>query len=182
MLSFIDDHSNNEYRFYSFNNMYLSGLQKGLQTAHVVAEMSNTIKNIFAFADAKNEFKGLHTDDNVNELQKICSYNAWKAEHKTIIMLDGGNSAALQNILNIFDKFITEDNVPLAVTYFHESEGALNCALTCVGIILPKCIYEHAAYLREGKDLTPYSFTNDKIMSQNEKMFFKIINSCRLSI
>lgn len=182
MLSFIDKHRDNDYRFYTFNNMYLSGLQKGLQTAHVVAEMANRINNVFDIADAKNEFGGLHVHDNANELQIIGSYNVWKTQHKTIIMLDGGNSAALENIHQVFNKFIIEDDVPLALTYFHESEDVLNCALTCVGIILPKCIYEYAAYLREGKDLTPLSFTLDKDMSQNEKDFFKIINSCLLSI
>lgn len=182
MLAFIDKHWNNEYRFYTFNNMYLSGLQKGLQTAHVVAEMANTLDDVWDAADKQNDFCGLNVVSNANELHIIGSYDMWKKQNKTIIMLDGGNCAALENIYKTFNKFIIDDGVPLAITKFHESGEALNGALTCVGIVLPKCIYEYAAYLRETKDSYPLSFTLDKDMSDAEKSFFKLLNSCRLSV
>lgn len=58
-------------RLYTFVNYYLSSLQQGLQTAHVVSELS--IKG------------GL-------------MYEEWAACHKTIIIKNGGNNAELVDL------------------------------------------------------------------------------------
>lgn len=57
-----------KYRLYCLTNYYLSSLQKGLQTAHVVSELSLTRKKV---------------------------YTDWAEQDRTIIILNGGNCANL---------------------------------------------------------------------------------------
>ena len=65
--------------FYSFVNYYLSDLQRGLQTAHVVADMF--IKYDYL---TPQENHRLHF---------------WARNNKTIIILNGGNSKNLLDII-----------------------------------------------------------------------------------
>lgn len=112
-------------RFYSFSNMYLSSLQVGLQSGHVLSEM------FLNFPDAAD-------------------LRTWASEHKTMILLNGGYSSTLREI---YDALNDTDN-PYTFAKFHESEEALDGALTCVGIIVPEEIYEVAAEVRSsyGRD------------------------------
>lgn len=182
MLQFIDKHKENDYRFYSFVNMYLSPLQKGLQTAHVIAEMTIVLNDVWDKADQKNDFMGLNTITNCNELHTIDSFDAWKMYHKTIIILDGGMTNKLDCIYNAVNNFIEKDKIPIAVARFYESVEALNGCLTCVGMILPKCIYENAANIRNNTNETfILSCTQDKEASDEEKEFYSLFNSCRLA-
>lgn len=64
------DSVSSELRLYSFTNYYLSDLQKGLQTAHLVSEM----------------FTKYVTGKHKKMLFE------WATNHKTIIILNGGNS------------------------------------------------------------------------------------------
>jgi hypothetical protein len=126
-------------RFYSFTNAnYMSQLQLGLQTAHCVAELA--IK-----------YTGC---------PGIWDFEKWAQEHKTIVILNGGNCADLSDLR----EFLTEvDNQhPFAV--FHEDEASLNNAITCVGIILPEEVYETARLIRNRTfyclpDTTRYVFS-----------------------
>jgi len=102
-------------RAYFFSNMYLSSLQNGLQTAHVVAEM------FVKYTGAVDIY-----------LQN------WARNHKTIIILNGGYSS---NLLQLCDLFSDPQN-PYPWANFNEEQSALNGAATCVGIILPEKIYE----------------------------------------
>ena len=104
---------NEELRYYGFCNYYLSPLQCGLQTAHVVGEMSLS-----------------PTDD----------YNEWIFNHKTIILLNGGNQKALDDLLRFF---IHNFDNRFKYSFFREDEDSLNNCLTSVGIILPKRIYDY---------------------------------------
>jgi len=61
-------------RFYSITNMYLSDIQKGIQTAHAVAECSLT--------------------DNA-------LYGEWAEKGKTIIVLNGGYTSNLKRMANL---------------------------------------------------------------------------------
>lgn len=99
--------------------MYLSSLQVGLQSAHVLSEM------FLKFPDS---------DD----------LRTWASEHKTMILLNGGYSSTLHEI---YDALEDTDN-PYPFAKFHESEDALDGALTCVGIILPEEIYEVSKEIR----------------------------------
>jgi hypothetical protein len=105
-------------RLYSFTNYYLSSLQNGLQTAHVVSDL---------FA--------LHPENR--------GLQVWAAVHKTIIILTGGNSTDLDTIGDQLDTL--GGRLGLATATFHEDGPSLNHATTACGIIVPANVYEYAA-------------------------------------
>lgn len=141
----------NQYRFYSFTNMYLSSIQKGIQTAHAVSEMSKTVYPTNIANDA---------------------YSNWAKFDKTIIVLNGGNQAMLQMLYDFAVPFGKRFDLP--VVKFHEDEQSLNGALTAVGIILPSCWYELASNLRTGTA----SYDGFDIITAN---FLQALNSCGLA-
>lgn len=103
-------------RLYCFvNGLYLSSLQKGLQTAHVVSE--------------------LHSKYGTNS--EI--YNQWASNHKTIIILDGTNHETVKKISGAISEFGKSLRLPYAT--FQEDEASLNCAYTATGIIMPEYLY-----------------------------------------
>lgn len=106
-------------RFYSFTNYYLSSIQIGIQTAHAMAEMQNKYEEL-------NYHSGMHV------------VTDWRKNHKTMVLLNGGNSAELQKLYTLLTD---ERNPNLPVSKFHEDADSLSGALTCVAIILPKWIY-----------------------------------------
>ena len=110
-------------RLYTFNNLYLSSIQNGIQSAHVLGEMFNKYQH------SANEFQ----DDTI---QTQYLYE-WVDLHKTMILLNGGYS---ENLHKLYDFFSSEEN-PYPFAKFHEGQDALDGALTSVGIILPEKIY-----------------------------------------
>ena len=114
-------------RAYFFGNMYLSSIQQGIQAAHVVAEMSVKYYCAMDGGDPKGN-----------------SFHEWAAYHKTMILLNGGYSETIHELVQFFDH--PSNSYPWAS--FHEGQDALDGALTDVGIILPEKIYNTAAYLR----------------------------------
>jgi len=112
-----------EYRFYGFGNYYLSSLQQGLQAAHAVGELFTQHP-----ADSK-EFKAVYE---------------WARDHKTMVLLNGGNSKDLAELYYFFK----QNCGSLAFAKFHEDDASLCGALTYVGIILPSRIYDTSAALR----------------------------------
>ena len=138
-------------RLYTFCNYYLSSIQQGIQTAHVVADLAIRCKKRF-----------------VQETQ----FDDWANNHKTIIVLNGGNSASLIEIENLFN-----DNAnPYPWVAFREDEQSLNSAITCVGIILPNRIYETAEEIRSGK-VDPIDIYFDSYSFS----IFDLVNSCQLA-
>lgn len=111
-----------EYRAYFFTNMYISDIQRGIQTAHCTS--------------------ALHMKYPVNKLLSI-----WANVDKTMIVLNGGYSSHLKDLCRLFD-----DQTKYPWAYFKESQAALDGALTCVGIILPDHIYETAKLTDIGKN------------------------------
>jgi hypothetical protein len=116
-------------RLYSFTNYYLSPLQQGLQTAHVVS-------TLFA--------KYLPSDT----IQAEGLYD-WAENHQTIVILNGGNQADLRDLL----QFFVQGDHRFPYTFFKEDEQSLNDCLTCVGIVLPEYIYNAVAEVRLGKEI-----------------------------
>jgi len=121
--------SENNYRLYCFTNMYLSAIQKGIQTAHVVSDIS--------------QYKQMN---NV--------YVEWASSDKTIVVLEGGNQKNLLSIALSIEEFNNDlhlnnlQQFPYAL--FREDEDSLNDAVTAVGIILPESVYSLAKSIREG--------------------------------
>lgn len=122
-------------RLYTFSNMYLSRLQVGLQSAHVTHEL---------FLKYPSGAPLPHSTTNSTS-QSRCLWD-WAQNHKTMILLNGGYSASLRELIKLFDS--SENPYPWA--YFNESEEAADGLLTCVGIVLPEKIYETAKALRDG--------------------------------
>ena len=117
-------------RFYGFGNYYLSSLQQGLQAAHAAVDLAMKCSSRRCDDDTWNQ------------------YVDWAENHKTMVLLNGGNSADLQEL---FDFLNCEEN-PYPFVKFHEDDISLNGALTYVGAVLPPKIYDSAARIRACRD------------------------------
>lgn len=104
-----------EWRLYTFTNLYVSSIQKGIQTAHVVSDL---------FAKYSNT--------------NYC-LNEWAANHKTIIVLNGGNQESLIQTYVEMGMFAEKRKLPHVK--FKEDIESLNGAVTAIGIVLPNEIY-----------------------------------------
>jgi hypothetical protein len=93
-------------RLYVFTNCYLSSIQKGIQTAHVVAEMAELTEN-------------------------VSDFHKWAQFHKTIIVLDGGNNYNLNQI----SKTLKTADHNFLWAEFWEDEDSMGGMLTAVGIL-----------------------------------------------
>lgn len=129
-------------RFYGFGNYYLSSLQQALQAHHACQEIYN---------------KYFLTDPVVVDAPERASYDDWSKNHKTIVLLNGGNSADLLE-LNEFFKSVEHD---YAFASFCEDEQSLCGALTSVGIILTPAIYDWAALDRANRGRIQYTRPDD---------------------
>jgi hypothetical protein len=110
--------------------MYLSSIQQGIQNAHVVADM----------------FIKYDTDGDAQQERKLYD---WAENHKTMILLNGGYSETIRNLLTFF----CDKQNPYPYKSFCEGQDALDGALTCVGIILPEKIYVAASLARKDPDV-----------------------------
>lgn len=113
-------------RCYHFCHVYLSDIQKGIQSAH--AQMELFVK--YPFNPCNN--------------QSIDLYE-WATHHKTMICLNGGNSASLIKTKNLLEGC----SYPWSV--FYEDEDSLNSTITNVAIVLPERIYTVAKQIREDR-------------------------------
>lgn len=123
------------YRLYTFINFYLSQIQQGIQTAHIVHELFNKYPNI-AGAGAK--------------------LRDWSHDHKTIIVLNGGEGRAINEMLEVTKPFAAKMDLPYAE--FFEDEGLGNIR-TGFGIVLQEEIY-NAQYEKNDEHNGNFSFTS----------------------
>jgi hypothetical protein len=107
-------------RLYSFCNQYLSSIQQGIQTAHLVSNLFNKYKNSRGMLEYDILFK-------------------WADTHKTIIVLNGGTT---ENIQSIFQDLWLYQDVNLPFDKFHEDDNSLGGIITCCGIVVPEEMYE----------------------------------------
>lgn len=112
-------------RAYFWGNYYLSQIQQGIQALHCVVDI---------------QYKYKYESSTIPVM-----INDWATNHKTVILLNGGNQKGLMDIHN----FLATNENPYPYGYFCEDEMSLNDCLTCVGIILPEKIYEGASFLRD---------------------------------
>lgn len=108
------------YRLYSLTNMYLSSLQKGLQTAHLISDLA-----LSAQMDS--------------EVDRV--FSAWASEDRTIIILNGGNSLSLER----WEQFLREYCQRWPWAAFREDQQSLNGAITAVGVIVPGSVYQNTS-------------------------------------
>lgn len=101
-------------RFYSVGNQYLSSIQQGIQAAHCVSEMF------------------INHDDNEYLWR-------WAKDYKTLICLNGGNNAKLEDLWDFLNIAGYKNSYPWIT--FCEDQESMGGMLTSVGIIVPKEIY-----------------------------------------
>lgn len=123
-------------RAYFFGNMYLSSIQQGIQAKHCGDEM------VVKYAPVLDINSGDWVSTDIDKYQQLHTY---LDEHKTVICLNAGYSETLHNI---FVQLRSAQDNPYPFAKFHESEEALDGALTCVGIVIPDAIYDTAAEVR----------------------------------
>lgn len=136
-------------RYYGFGNYYLSSLQQGLQAHHVCVEMFN----------AYGRFRDLQANGQIGDDHVLYKgwlmLDDWAQNHKTIVLLNGGNSADLAELR----LFLMKGGSEYPYSAFREDEQSLNSAMTSVGIILPAKIYDNAAIRRRGGEIAIDNFT-----------------------
>lgn len=118
-----------EYRLYTFTNMYLSDIQRGIQSAHLVHQLFEDYVKV----------SGTHTEGT----EVLWD---WTLNHKTMIVLNGGYASELYSIYDRIAEVSGWLGLPFAM--WHESDEALEGAATCVGVVVPNYIYE-AEYTEE---------------------------------
>ena len=122
-------------RAYFFGNMYLSSIQQGIQAAHATHE--------------------LFTKYSEPSFARSTLFD-WAEFHKTMILLNGGYAATIQELVNFFaeqgDHTVKHTVSQYPFSPFYEELASLNGALTTVGIILPEKIYLVAAAIRTDCD------------------------------
>jgi hypothetical protein len=107
-------------RLYTFTNFYLSSIQQGIQSAHCLHDLFLNYNNPNQEAD--------HI------------LLTWAEYHKTMIVLNGGDSLSLAELYAELLPLATDREYPIGT--FSEDARSLNNALTCVGIVLPASVYE----------------------------------------
>jgi hypothetical protein len=122
-------------RLYTFTNYYLSSLQKGLQSAHVVSEL---------FSKYNAPYKDVLVADYLW---------FWANDHRTIIIKDGGNH---QNLM-LIAKMLNKPQNPYPWALVREDGPSLNKAATAVGIVLPEKFYK--LYKAEPPEMTEWENT-----------------------
>ena len=120
-----------ELRCYTFTHWMLRPIQQGIQSGHASMELVN---------------KYLLEKGWINGYAE--QVNDWIANHKTIICLNGGNSASLKDLYTFLD--ISEAN-PFPYVNFYEDEESAEGMMTSIAIILPARIFDGAQALRNYK-------------------------------
>jgi hypothetical protein len=110
-------------RCYHLNNMYMSSIQQGIQSAH--AQMELFVKY----------------QQTTKQKSMLCD---WATNHKTMIVLNGG---FMSDMIDAYT-FLDSDKNPYPYTKFHESEEALGGILTNIAIVLPEKSYKLSEFLR----------------------------------
>lgn len=148
-------------RLYSLTNMYLSPIQKGIQTAHALHEL----------------YEKYHFSSHPASLK----INQWAKDHKTIIVLDGGFQSAIAESVELFYDIYHTLHLPYA--FFKEEENALNGALTAACIIVPESIYNMPETVTPTTIHAQWSanaYDNYIDPAENNKIYHKELASLRL--
>lgn len=139
-------------RLYTFINYYLSSIQQGIQSAHIVSEL---------FA---HKF----------EPKKASMIKNWAVNHKTIICCNGGNNKSLDELVALFSSL---EN-PYPFIEFYEDEESLGGVRTGVGIILPEHVYD-VEYFEHEEFYQHKNYIYYKTLENKEMFHFKLIRTIK---
>jgi hypothetical protein len=179
---------NNELRLYTFTNFYLSSIQAGIQSAHLVGELVN---------------RYLQPDVAIDphawpEVQASYIFKQWCKEHKTMIVLSAGANQDLHELKQLVSADVGAYYIetPVAVgriseyklealpcAWFHEDEPSLAGILTCVGIVLPSRVFNA---VRHNTNPADWIYEDDEFVeyypsiSRTAKLL-EVVKSCGLA-
>lgn len=146
-------------RLYSFAHSFLGPIHKGIQTAHVVSEMASKF------------------DDGAGDDGNMQTFLEWAGGHKTIIILEGGNSDNMLTIRGMVAQ--CSRTLKLPYTWFCEDAETLNGMMTAVGIIVPAEIYE--GEFCEAPMMTPEETLILGDEQQTKRILYSLIRTGRLA-
>ncbi len=164
-----------DLRYYTFINFYLSSIQQGIQSAHVISDMFVKYKNTPEMLDRVYD---------------------WAENHKVLITLNGGANEDIQNTYTQLDKLSHKVSWILPVASFNEDEKSLGGVMTGCGVVLPQWIYEaipakNALYLNipniKEVNLESYVYIKDEqlmteyVENSPEWELIKLVKSCPLA-
>lgn len=98
-------------RMYVFCNNWLSDIQRGIQGAHAIVQM---------------------TADNSEDKSFQDQYLNWAVDYKTLAFLNGGGSGDLDDLY----EFLYSPDYPHYIAKFYEDDESLGGALTAVALLL----------------------------------------------
>lgn len=120
-----------QLRLYTFINFYLSSIQQGIQSAHVLGDMFVKYRQ---------------------STRKCGDVYNWAENHKTMIVLNGGANQDIKAINAAFAELENSSKMTFPFSPFHEDDMSLNTTMTGVGIILPEEIFDAVSF-RKAKTL-----------------------------
>lgn len=110
-----------DFRGYVFVNTALSSIQKGVQGAHALMELTYQYSNKL-------------------QIQQWNKLHSWRENDKTLIFLDGGFH---QSILNNYAILSLQcENLELPHAIFYEDVETMNGMATAFAAIIPNTIYD----------------------------------------
>lgn len=124
-------------RLYFFNNMYLGGIQAGIQAGHAAVELMLKYGDEPAVKD-------------------------WAENHKTFIILNGGDSDNLHAIYN---------EIMELPEYYYAAfrEPGVNNSLTSIALLVPESVYEAASVMR--------SIPGSELWNTSDERAIKLLNT-----
>lgn len=144
-----------EYRCFFFVNMYMAGVHAGIQAQHAITELEHRYM----------KDGGDLTPEQKAHFSKIIE--DYREFDRTTVVLNGGMQGQLNDLIEILCS--PDNQYPWAD--FCESEYALNGALTCVAVILPKSVY--GMDKEQMKDIRERDAFGLPLMFEEELMLFK---------
>lgn len=157
------------HRLYAFvNNLYMSPIQWGIQTAHCVSSLM--AEYFQRQSELPNRF------DAVME---------WAVGSPTIIVCQGTNVAGLTALNDTLGPLA--DKLDLAWTRFHEDEESLGGVITSVAVLVPETLYDCSVEFERQDNGTriPVFYTADGTrplhLTVDEYEFLKIVKLARLA-
>ena len=153
-------------RAYFFTNFYLNTISQGIQPAHCIVDMLMWYN------------REVPTDSATVVL------NQWPTDHKTMICLNGGMLADIEEKYQMLAELGNMLGLPYG--HFCEEQAALGGQMTTCGIIVPEHIYVTAAKRWFDND-TKFTDTDGtvvelaSVLNQNEIRLAALIRSCPLA-
>jgi len=151
-----------DLRFYTFVNFYLSSIQQGVQSFHVLHEMFN-------------KYHAIALNISLRDDQKLAASKRlrdWSTNHKTLIVLNGGANADIEDTYYKLEELSRSLSFPLPFAKFNEDSKSLGGIITACGCVLPQEIYEAVDFRKASDLLDARAFMPQSTYEARECFFF----------